>query len=124
MNQLDLDLIKAKEIFASLGEITTRKMFGGGGIYCDGLIFALVDEGKFYLKCDEINLSEFESAGMGPFYYQKESGVPVAMKYFEMPPSAYDNQIEAANWGKLGIEAQQRAQLKALKKKPRAPKNR
>lgn len=32
------------------GEITTKKMFGDYGIYCDGKIFGLICDDRFYLK--------------------------------------------------------------------------
>jgi len=32
------------------GEILTRKMFGDYGIYCDGKIFGLICDDRFYLK--------------------------------------------------------------------------
>ncbi len=122
MNPLDVQFETAKAIFASLGKITTRKMFGGGGIYCDGLIFAICDGSKFYMKGDSENLSDFESAGLGPFYYSSGSGEMIAMKYYEMPENAVYDPAVATKWGKLGIEAQSRAQLNSAKKKPRIPK--
>ena len=35
---------------AGAGEITVKKMFGDYGIYCDGVIFGLVCDNRFYLK--------------------------------------------------------------------------
>ena len=32
------------------GEIVTKKMFGDFGIYCDGKIFGLICDDRFYLK--------------------------------------------------------------------------
>lgn len=32
------------------GEIITKKMFGDYGIYCDGKIFGLICDDRFYLK--------------------------------------------------------------------------
>ena len=32
------------------GEIVTKKMFGDYGIYCDGKIFGLICDDRFYLK--------------------------------------------------------------------------
>lgn len=40
---------------AGAGEITLKKMFGDYGIYCDGKIFGLICDDKFYLKpTDEV----------------------------------------------------------------------
>jgi len=35
------------------GEIVTKKMFGGYGIYCNGKIFGLICDDRFYLKPTE-----------------------------------------------------------------------
>ena len=35
------------------GEITTRKMFGDYGIYCNGIIFGLICDDHFYVKPTE-----------------------------------------------------------------------
>ena len=35
------------------GEIVTKKMFGDYGIYCDGKIFGLICDNRFYLKPTE-----------------------------------------------------------------------
>lgn len=32
------------------GEIVTKKMFGDYGIYCDGIIFGLICDDRFFLK--------------------------------------------------------------------------
>ena len=38
---------------ASAGVITTRKMFGDYGIYCDGKIFGLICDDCFFVKMTE-----------------------------------------------------------------------
>lgn len=38
---------------SSAGEITTKKMFGDYGIYCNGVIFGLICDDRFYLKPTE-----------------------------------------------------------------------
>ena len=38
---------------AGAGEITVKKMFGDYGIYCDGVIFGLICDNRFYLKPTE-----------------------------------------------------------------------
>ena len=35
------------------GEITTRKLFGDYGIYCNGIIFGLICDNNFFLKPTE-----------------------------------------------------------------------
>lgn len=51
MSVSDGDIAFAKDLFADLGAVTTRKMFGGICLYQDGTIFALqASDGRLYLK--------------------------------------------------------------------------
>jgi DNA transformation protein len=47
------------EVFADLGPITTRRMFGAHGIYHQGLMFGLYAKGRLYLKTDVHNVDQF-----------------------------------------------------------------
>src|SRR5256885_13587818 len=53
-----------------LGHITTRRMFSGAGLYCDGLIFALILREVLYFKVDDGNRGAFEAEGLEPFTYE------------------------------------------------------
>lgn len=51
---------------AGAGKITVKKMFGDYGIYCDGVIFGLVCDNRFYLKPTEVGRSLLRSIEMRP----------------------------------------------------------
>lgn len=40
------------ELLEPEGTIATRRMFGGHGVYCDGVFMAIVIDGRLYLKAD------------------------------------------------------------------------
>jgi DNA transformation protein and related proteins len=119
MRTLDDVIALCNSEFASLGEITHRKMFGGAGIYCDGVMFALADDGEVYFKVDSVNERQFEEAGSEPFTYPGPDGQPVPMRYFRTPIALGDSNLEILHWASLGIEA---ARAAASKKKPKKPK--
>ncbi len=50
------------EVFDAFGPIRMRRMFGGWGIYHDGLMFGLYSSGRLYLKTDAYNVAQFEAA--------------------------------------------------------------
>ena len=50
------------------GEIVTRKMFGDYGIYCDGKIFGLICDDRFYLKPTEAVRPLLKTIDMRPPY--------------------------------------------------------
>jgi DNA transformation protein len=79
-------------------------MFGGAGIYRDGVMFALVSSGDVYLKSDESSSIRFREAGCRPFVYQK-NGKPVEMSYFSLPDQALDDAELLKVYADLAIAA-------------------
>ena len=53
---------------AGAGKITVKKMFGDYGIYCDGVIFGLVCDNRFYLEPTEAGRELLRSVEMRPPY--------------------------------------------------------
>ncbi|MBK9079406.1 MAG: TfoX/Sxy family protein [Hyphomicrobium sp.] len=58
VSQAFLDMIH--ESLAPLGALSARRMFGGASLYCDGILFALVDDDVLYLKADASSKARFE----------------------------------------------------------------
>jgi DNA transformation protein len=75
--------------------IRTKAMFGGVGIYSGDLFFALIAEDKLYFKVGGLNRSDYESAGMEPFYPYDS---PKPMHYWELPPGVIDDLAELKIW--------------------------
>jgi len=50
------------------GEITTKKMFGDYGIYCNGVIFGLICDDRFFIKPTEAGLSLVREKDLRPPY--------------------------------------------------------
>ncbi len=46
-----------RELFADFGAVQIRRMFGGAGLYAEGVMFALVTGGLIYLKADADSVS-------------------------------------------------------------------
>jgi TfoX/Sxy family transcriptional regulator of competence genes len=58
-----------RELFAQFRPVTVKRMFGGAGLYSEGVMFGLVFDGAIYLKVDETSIPEFEREGSQPFVY-------------------------------------------------------
>jgi DNA transformation protein len=56
------------EQLGRVAPVTSRPMFGGVGVYSDGLFFALIAGETLYLKVDDSNRGDFDAIGMGPFH--------------------------------------------------------
>jgi DNA transformation protein and related proteins len=79
------------DLFAPWGHVSIKRMFGGLGIYREGLMFALVAYDQLYLKVDDVNRPLFEKAGGKPFTYDGK-GEPVTMSYWTPPSDFVDDE--------------------------------
>jgi len=97
------------DLLAPLGSVSARSMFGGHGIYHEGVMFGLVADDILYLKADAENVAHFEAAGLPAFEYGK-GGKSIRMSYFLAPPEMMDDPEAAARWARRSIAAALRAQ--------------
>lgn len=103
------------ELMHSLGPVRSKRMFGGHGIFLDGLMFALVIRSTLYFKADEVTQGDFQVRGLGPFSYSK-GGKEFSLSYFEAPEEAMEDEQEMAAWAGSAYGVALRA---ASKKKKR-----
>lgn len=99
------------DLFAGFGPVSIRSMFGGGGVFHDGLMFALIADDTLYLKVDDGNRGDFEAEGMKPFTYVGK-GKPISMSYWELPESTYDDPELFVEWAKNAYAAARRSKKK------------
>jgi DNA transformation protein and related proteins len=107
------------EVFESFGPIQAKRMFGGYGIYHDGLMFGLVIDNQLYLKSDAENLTFFEAQGLGPFLYNMKGKV-VQLSYHQAPEAMLDERELAAQWARRSWDAALRAQAAKAQQAERA----
>src|ERR1700730_5565686 len=84
------------EELAPLGEITSRTMFGGYALYCDGTVFALIADSALYLKTDTGNRRVFEAKGLKPFRPFKDRDS--VMQYFQAPAEIFEDADAMREW--------------------------
>ena len=106
------------DLFAALGPISTRAMFGGHGVYFDGLIIGLVIDDALYLKTDDQTRTQFEAIGCAPFVYTGQQQ-PITMSYWSLPDDAMESPQAMLPWAKLAFEAALRKPRSS--KKPHKP---
>ncbi len=95
---------------APLGAVTARAMFGGHGLYLDGLMFGLVWADAAYLKVDDLTRGDYERAGMPPFRPYADRAI--AFSYFELPPAALREPEALREFASRAHGAARRAQAK------------
>src|SRR5689334_22206107 len=93
-----------QDLFAPIGHVSVRRMFGGHGVYADGVIFALETGGVVYLKTDAETEPAFREAGCQPFAYGPEPQ-KVITSYWRMPDEAFEDPDVLVHWTKLARAA-------------------
>ena len=89
------------ELFAPMGPVTVRRMFGGAGVFREGLMFALLADDVIYLKTDGPLRAALEAEGCEPFIWVRPSdGKQVDMGYVSLPVDAMDEADLASEWGR------------------------
>ena len=112
-----------RDMLSGLGPVLIRKMFGGGGVYLDGVMFGLIADDTLYFKADESSTDRFEAEGKGPFVYQVKDRKPVAMSYWEVPEHLYDDPDELVLWARRALEIAHAAKPRAKKRNTRAARS-
>ncbi|MGE5385653.1 MAG: TfoX/Sxy family protein [Betaproteobacteria bacterium] len=124
MNALPLTTPKQRfadyvvEQMAPFGPAQARRMFGGHGLYLDGLMFALIADEQLYFKSDETTRDQFRQRGLRPFTYTAK-GREVSLAYYEAPPEVFDEAEAMAHWARQAFECALRARKPAGTEKKR-----
>jgi DNA transformation protein len=92
----------------SVRPITSRKMFGGVGIYCDGTFFAVIDDDRLFFKWGPSNEALFDEVGAEQWFIPQGP-----MPYREVPESILMDQDRLGEWIDAAIDV---AQTKKAKK--------
>ena len=99
------------ELFGPFGTVSARRMFGGHGVYLDGLMFAILSGNTLYLKADEMNRIEFEQAGCEMFGYARK-GRRAMLGFYGAPEDAMESPELMLPWARSAYAAALRANAK------------
>lgn len=106
------------DMLGDLGDVRSRAMFGGYGIYHDGVMIGLIASSVFYLKVDDGNRGAFEHAGSRPFTYRRKGRKKaVVMSYWEVPADVLENREAVCRWTRSARAAALRSKAKPGKRK-------
>ena len=96
--------------------VTSRAMFGGVGLYLDGVFCALIDDDTLYFKADDASRTRFEQAGSKPFCpFPDRPDQP--MGYWQVPAEVLEDPDQLAAWAREAMGV-------ALAKRTRRPARR
>ena len=107
---MDAEFIR--ELFAQFRPVTVKRIFGGAGIYAEGIMFALVFDGAIYLKVDEETIPDFQRAGSEAFTYTRAKSKGrigrASLSYWRLPERLYDDPDELAVWATRALAVAER----------------
>lgn len=87
-------------------------MFGKTGVFCDGVMFAMVSENVLYLLVDDGNRAAFtEAAAAPPLNYSKQ-GRMIDLAFWRTPDRLFDEPDELLVWARVALAAAHRVAAK------------
>lgn len=101
------------DCLSTFGPVTFRRMFGGAGVYADGLMFGLIDADVLHFKVDEETRAAYRAEGTGPFTYMTKHGPGSLETYWRVPERLYDDPDEMADWARRAVAVARRAASKS-----------
>lgn len=105
--------------FAPFAKVISRRMFGGVGLYADGLFFGLIDDDTLYLKVDDSNRDDYVSRGCVPFRPLANDPDAYSMSYFQLPEDVLEDPDTLRFWARKALAvAAASAAAKARRKSP------
>lgn len=110
----------AVDLLSAVGQVRARAMFGGHGLYCGDVMFALLDDDELFLKTDAESRAPFLEAGCRMWVYPGMEET----SYFRPPDEAHENAEAMLPWAKLALDAARRGRAaKGAKAKAKAKLN-
>ena len=95
-----------RELFEPLPDITFRNMFGGLGVFRNGLMFALCSsQNVLALKADVHTIPDFQKEGCREWQPRMEGRKPVSMGYWEVPERLMDDPADFEQWAEEAFSA-------------------
>jgi DNA transformation protein len=97
-----------REQLAPLGRITMRRMFGKTGVFCDGLMLAMVRDDSLYFRVDDHNRAVFKEAEHFPPLNYEKGGSSIDLSFWRAPERLFDEPDEFVAWARAALAAARR----------------
>jgi DNA transformation protein len=107
-------------------KVTSRRMFGGVGLYYEDLFFALIAADVLFFKVDDSNREDYVARGCKAFQPRLRDQTVYSMNYFAVPPEVLEDAEDLAPWAHKSIAvaraaAAQKSHLAAGKTRRKNP---
>jgi DNA transformation protein len=85
------------DLLAPLRGVSSRRMFGGYGLFRAGLMFGIIIDDVLYFKTGNGNRRDYEELGAEPFRYARQ-GKSVALSYWNVPATVIEDENHLIDW--------------------------
>ena len=107
-----------REQLAPLGGVSLRRMFGKTGVFCDGVMLAMVSENTLYFRVDDQNRATFREAEAFPPLNYAKKGQTIDLAFWRAPERLFDEPDELMAWARAALAAARRVAAKRERTAP------
>ena len=101
-----------RDRLAPLGYVTTRRMFGKTGVFCEGVMFGVVTENILYFRVDSQNRATFKEAESFPSLNYVKNARTIDLSFWRAPDRLFDEHEELVAWARAALAAAHRVATK------------
>ena len=84
-----------------LRDVTCRAMFGGYGLYRNGIFFGIIHDGRLYFKVCKATLPQYQQHGMTPF---RPNARQTLTSFYEVPIDVIEDTGRLTNWAEQAAQ--------------------
>ena len=99
------------DLLQFFGPVESKSLFGGFGVFLEGLMFGLIAGNELYLKVDGQNRQDYKDLGLQAFSFRK-NGKQFKMSYYQTPQEAMEDAELLSVWASNAYGAAMRAAAK------------
>jgi DNA transformation protein and related proteins len=90
------------EQLQAVGALRSNRMFGGVGLYADGLFFGLIDDDTLFFKTDDSNARAYRERGM-PKFMPFPDRPEAVMGYHQVPADVIEDAEVLVTWARQSV---------------------
>jgi DNA transformation protein len=106
------------EQLASLPALRSNRMFGGIGLYSDGIFFGLIDDDTLFFKTNDTNIAPYRERNM-PRFMPFPDRPDAVLGYHQVPADVIEDAETLVTWARSAVAvalARQAAKAKSRRK--------
>lgn len=104
------------ELLEPINVISSGKFFGGQGVSCDSVQFAMIMGNSLFFVVDDSSRGKYIEKGAECFWYTKKTGKVNVKKYHEVPGELFDEPSVLLEWARESIVIAKKLSKKQPKK--------